>query len=88
MKEKLALDKIPHFTTFQKFVTRVPSSLFNFLVSSILKLFYSYGENVSVAAIDATGFKSPYASYYYPRRTGKLRRSFLRTSISVIQVKR
>jgi hypothetical protein len=30
--------------------------LFNRLLSKILKLFYSYGENVSVAAIDATGF--------------------------------
>jgi hypothetical protein len=83
IKEKLALDKIPHFTTLQKFVTRVPSSLFNLLRSRILKLFYSYGENFSVAAIDATGFTNSYASYYYSRRTEKLRRSFLRTSISV-----
>jgi len=83
IKEKLGLDKIPYFTTLQKFVTRIPYSLFNFLLSRILKLFYSYGLNVYVAAIDATGFTSAYANYYYSRRTGKLRSSFLRTSISV-----
>ncbi|AKB59918.1 hypothetical protein [Methanosarcina barkeri] len=54
IKEKLNLDKIPHFTTIQKFVSRIPSSLFNLILSRILKLFYSHGENVSITATDAT----------------------------------
>jgi hypothetical protein len=58
VKEKLDFDKIPYLTIFQKFVSIFSSSLFNFILSRILKLFYSHGEKVSITAIDATKFKS------------------------------
>ena len=40
IKEKIDLDKVPHYTTLQKFVSRIPSSLFNVILSKTLKLFY------------------------------------------------
>ncbi len=70
LKEKLALDKISHFITFQKFVPRVPISLSNLLLSRILKLFYSYEGNVSIAAIDATGFTSYMQVIIIPEEPG------------------
>lgn len=58
VKEKLDLDKILHFNNLQKFISIVSSYLFNLILSRILKLFYSYGENVSITEIDKTGFTS------------------------------
>ncbi len=45
IKEKINLDKIPHYTALQKFVSKIPSSLSNIILSRTLKLFYS---NISV----------------------------------------
>lgn len=78
LKEVLGRDQVPHFTTLQKFVSRIPSYFFNLVLSRTLKMFYSEREKIAVNAIDATEFKSSYASHYYSQRTGKRRKNFLR----------
>ncbi len=79
----LDLSEVPHFTTLQKFFSRIKSFYLRLTFRKTVNLFYSSDENISITAIDSSGFTSGYCSHYFSERTGKIRKHFLKTSISV-----
>jgi hypothetical protein len=63
IKEVIKLDKLPHFTTIQKFVRRFGDSKLDYLIK-----IQTRGINESILAVDASGFSSDNASKYYAFR--------------------
>ena len=83
VQQVLDLSTIPHFTTLQKFISRIKTHYLRFTFKKTVALFYSSDENIPITAIDSSGFTSGYCSHYFSERTGKLRKHFMKVSISV-----
>jgi len=83
IQEILGLSEIPHFTTLQKFLCRIKSLYLRLTFRKTVNVFYSKDEVIPITAIDSSGFTSGYCSHYFSERTGKLRKHFLKSSISV-----
>ena len=83
IQQELELSAVPHFTTLQKFFSRIKTLYLRYAFGKTLNLFYSNNDPIPITAIDSSGFTSGYSSHYYSIRTGKIRKHFLKTSISV-----
>ena len=83
VQETLDLSVVPHFTTLQKFLHRLKSLYLRITFKKTVDLFYSNDDIIPITAIDSSGFTSGYCSHYFSERTGKIRKHFLKTSISV-----
>ncbi len=65
LQRMLGIKRIPHFTTIQKALARLPKSLLECMVRSCTKLL---GLNRVEAGIDGTGFSNTNPSHYYAKR--------------------
>jgi transposase len=64
----LQLSHIPHYTTLQKFATRINGTLLERIISSFILLLTNIGKIFT--GIDSTGFNITNASQYYAERKG------------------
>lgn len=83
--EILNLPKVPHFTTLQKFFSRVQNRWLETLICRVLHHF----ESIKYLAIDSTGFSADRTSKYYQMRMkkGVWNSNFLKMSV-ILDVKR
>jgi hypothetical protein len=84
LREKLCLqDKLPHYTTLQKFSLRSQViAIAQKLVSQIGQAALGLGSEA--AAMDSTGLSTTAASDYYRLRSGKTRREWAKVSVIVL----
>ena len=68
IQEILDLSIVPHFTTLQKFLSRIKSLYLRFTFRKTLNLFYSNNDSIPITAIDSSGFTSGYAVIISPNK--------------------
>ena len=74
----LQLSHVPHYTTLQKFSSRINGTLLEKIISSFILLLANIRKIFT--GIDSTGFKITHASQYYNERTAT-RRKYAKLSI-------
>jgi transposase len=82
LKRLICLDKVPHYTTFQKFCARFPCRILHQLVSSVAGKLVSGTLSLS---LDSTGFSLDTSSFHYSGRIGRMEkhRSYVKTTLAV-----
>ena len=83
IQEQLGLKTIPHYSTLCRFSERISSDLLNRLIRGINRFYPKKTCCCRIVALDSSGMILDRASLYYSWRTGKIRRDFLKLSITV-----
>ena len=78
IRKFLGLNKLPHFTTIQKFFVRMSDTKLKDLNDLIN---FMHQTECELVAMDGTGHTSDYADKYYAQIRGKSRKSYIKNHI-------
>ena len=80
IRKFLGLNKLPHFTTIQKFFVRMSDTKLKDLNNLIN---FMHPSECELVAMDGTGHTSDYADKYYAQIRGKSRKSYIKNHIAI-----
>ena len=80
IRKFLGLNKLPHFTTIQKFFVRMSDTKLKDLNDLIN---FMHPAECELVAMDGTGHTSDYADKYYTQIRGKSRKSYIKNHIAI-----
>ena len=90
LRQVLGLEKVPHWTTIEKFAKRANvMEVAEAMLVTILEAALAHEREVEpslflAAAMDATGLESSSASAHFVSRSGKTRRKYVKVSVAVL----
>jgi len=80
LRKALNLKEVPHYSTICKAVKRLKEGDLKRLLEESSKLLNVKSE---VLVVDSTGLREDDASYYYAKRSGKVRKSWIKMTVVV-----
>lgn len=86
LRQAVGLDSLPHYSTLKRFADRsATAEIIDAMLADIVRLVTEQsGVPADEIAIDSTGLETTSASAHYHTRTGRLRKQYVKTSLSVV----
>jgi len=80
LRKALNLKEVPHYSTICKAVKKLKEEDLKKLLEKSAKLL---DVKLDILAIDSTGLREDNSSYYYAKRSGKVRKSWTKMTVVV-----
>src|SRR5690606_11580629 len=81
LRQRLGLERLPHYSTLKRFADR--SDVLDIIDRMLAEIVKEFAPAPELAAMDATGIESTSASAHYRTRSGKTRKKYVKVSVCV-----